>query len=539
MLSAPPSPILIAASVVVAALFLVGTGLIARFKTFHLPGRLDGVLAHPFAPFLAGAASAAITLFVWGSLREPPIIQDEQAYLLQARIFATGHWTGAVPPVPEFFEQVHVFVEPHLASKYPPGNSMLLVPGVWLGLPGLVPVLLSAVAGGLIFHLARQVSDPGVALLTWALWATSRTSLAWRASYLSENTTGVLWLLTLVALLLWTSRSRPRYLVVVSVALGWAFLTRPLSAVGFGAPILVLVAARVWRLKLWRQAALAMVAAIPIVFLSFLWQRETLGKWFTSPYAEYSREYAPSEKPGFGLDPTPPARPSPPEIAWVWQNFLPLHAAHVPRALPKILAERVAVLLLTLGEQWRVVLVCFFVVGCLRASGSAVFALGSAASLIAAYLIYASSSRWVVYYAEIFPVFFFVVACGVADVLRKLARLDGAQVRAALAVTTMMLVPCLIWDVISARETNDQHSAFHRTASQLLATIPDHAAVVFVHYPPGHDYHLTLVENSPNFRTTRLWLVYDRGPGDDRLLAVTDRPAYRLFTESWTLERIR
>jgi hypothetical protein len=69
--------------------------------------------------------------------------------------------------------------------------------------------------------------------------------------------------------------------------------------------------------------------------------------------------------------------------------------------------------------------------------------------------------------------------------------------------------------------------------------VPNDPAVVFVHYPDDHAHHWSLIRNSRDYRTARLWLVYDRGEENDRLLRRTNRPAYRLRTENWTLERLR
>ncbi len=73
---------------------------------------------------------------VWGSFHEPGVAHDERAYLLQAEIFARGHWTAPSPPIAAFFEQMHVFIEPAVFAKYPPAHALTLVPGMWLGLPG-------------------------------------------------------------------------------------------------------------------------------------------------------------------------------------------------------------------------------------------------------------------------------------------------------------------------------------------------------------------------------------------------------------------
>src|SRR5689334_19629416 len=99
-------------------------------------------------PLMAVAAGVLTTLlywWVWGAVRPVPALHDEAAYLLQARIFAGGHWTAPGRPLPEFFDQFYVLVTPVLASRYPPGHSLLLALGQLVGWPVLVPLILHGV----------------------------------------------------------------------------------------------------------------------------------------------------------------------------------------------------------------------------------------------------------------------------------------------------------------------------------------------------------------------------------------------------------
>ena len=87
------------------------------------------------------------------------VIHDEAAYLLQAAMIAHGHLFAPPPPLPEFFEQMHVFVTPVFAARYPPGFAIALVPGIWLGLPGLMPVLMSVTSHGPSLASATNASS--------------------------------------------------------------------------------------------------------------------------------------------------------------------------------------------------------------------------------------------------------------------------------------------------------------------------------------------------------------------------------------------
>jgi len=94
-------------------------------------------------------------------------IVDEDAYLTQAFLFRTGRlsYEGSAIPVP------HMTVESggRLASKYPPGNSLFLLPFTWFGwrtvfISGLLLALTGTALCGLLLKRLSPEADP-----TWAL----------------------------------------------------------------------------------------------------------------------------------------------------------------------------------------------------------------------------------------------------------------------------------------------------------------------------------------------------------------------------------
>src|SRR4051812_27526086 len=114
----------------------------------HLRGRIvpyARLLLHgPWMPVLLGFATGIATLYVWGSLSHSAVVHDESAYLLQAQLFSLGRFTAPTPPIPSFFEQLYVNLVPAISSKYPPGTSLLLAPGMKFGVPGLPVVVANA-----------------------------------------------------------------------------------------------------------------------------------------------------------------------------------------------------------------------------------------------------------------------------------------------------------------------------------------------------------------------------------------------------------
>src|ERR1700676_2152357 len=147
---------------------VIAVVLVAGWVGMRVPAdRFSAVRTLPdsrFAPAAVALVAMLVTWYVWGSLHQVAIVHDEASYLLQAETVARLRWAMPSPPLPAFFEQFHVLVAPTFASKYPPGHGILLVPGIWLGMPGLVPVLLNGLAAALLFVLARRVTNGWVAL---------------------------------------------------------------------------------------------------------------------------------------------------------------------------------------------------------------------------------------------------------------------------------------------------------------------------------------------------------------------------------------
>jgi hypothetical protein len=282
----------------------------------------------------------------------------------------------------------------------------------------------------------------------------------------------------------------------------------------------------------------ATLVAAPILALNLLWQERTLGHPLTSPYAEYSRQYFPFVRPGFGVDPSPPARDVPREITWLGESFRHLHAAHVPAALPGIAFDRALTLLLTLTET-RTILLAAVLWGAMLARGALAFGVASIAALLAGYLIYAHPARWVVYYVEVFPIVFAVAAAGIDEFLRRVTRLDAFRAAAAIVVAVALFTPWFALELVRARREKDAWHAFQREGARVLAGVQVDRAIIFVRYPPDHLHHFSLTHNTPDYREANQWIVPDRGERNIELLQMTDRPAFRLTTDTWTLERLR
>jgi hypothetical protein len=488
-----------------------------------------------WASVAAGCVTAAMVWYVMGTLRRVPVVDDEAAYLLQAGIFATVHWTVPSPPLPEFFEQLYVLVTPVLASKYWPGQSVVMAPGARLGLPGLAPVVLSGVAGGLVYALCRRAAGRVAALLTTLLWLSAPATLYDRAAYMSEVTTATAWLIAWWGLLQWRDR-RPgggAPLALSGAAVGLTLITRPLAGIALALPI-VLVACRIaWQRRpaqgfrhSWGAVGTAAGVMVVVCAIIPVWSARTTGSWRDTPLALYTAQYMPFDRPGFGVGSAAAVRALPADLAQETDAFRRLHQAYQPAAIPFMLLGRIIGIARDVWGGWRLGLLPFAVVGCVGLGAEGMFALASVALLIALSLCYAHPPGFSLYYLEGEPVLALVTALGVIRVVRaQRVPLVAVGLAAGLVAATVVTVT-------RVRTAVRNDGAYRAAFAALVSGIPDRQAIVFVRYGPSHNANQGLVRNVVDLGHARVWIVHDRGTDDVRLSAQAPERTPYLFDET-------
>ncbi len=248
--------------------------------------------------FLAFASLVGVALVVLQNFSNSA---DEYSCLFLAKCFASKKLYGATDALVEFFHFTHIGEKGgKWFSVYPPGWPLLLVPGLVAGIPWIVNPLLGALTLVFVYRLGRRVGDERSALLA-CLWIGSSSFFLFNAgSYFSHTACFLFLSLFLWCFMVAVEAGRGPWFFLSGLALGYAMMTRYLSAIAFGAPFVLYLLWRAVRKNDIRARHLAAFFCGLAVFNGFqLWfQYRITGNPFLTPI-HYFREH---ERLGFSRD---------------------------------------------------------------------------------------------------------------------------------------------------------------------------------------------------------------------------------------------
>lgn len=241
------------------------------------------------ALFSSAVGFLGTATFSWISIRVfdgVPHLDDSVAALFSAEALLSGRLTLPLPAYPEFFKVFGVLSAsdgvPHLAGMYPPGWSLLLMPGVALGAPWLINPLLGGALAVVVTALGSELYDRAVGRVAGILVVSSPLVGVVSATHLSHTSTALLLCLCWWATLRSSRTGLLRYGAMAGAGLGLAVLTRPVTAVILGLIIVLLPLSRPRQLLVQWRSNLVAVSAVAIgVALLLGYQQVTTGDALT------------------------------------------------------------------------------------------------------------------------------------------------------------------------------------------------------------------------------------------------------------------
>jgi len=267
--------------------------------------------ARPAAAVLLPAVLAIglrLLLLPWAETPYPSSARDEFSYLLAADTFASGRLTN--PPHPQFrhFESPHVLFQPTYASKYPPGQGLVLALGQALGHPWI----------GVLASVAALIIAAGWSMRAWfpapyALLGTTLLALRigvmsyWANTYWGGAVAAVGGALLIGALPRLVNKPTPLAGGLLGLGLGILAISRPFEGLIFSAITLAL-----WTFLFfarrgkpqWPRAkpapfkslvsplACATIAVTAVLLWLAYYQAAVTGDPFVAPYSAWRQTYS-------------------------------------------------------------------------------------------------------------------------------------------------------------------------------------------------------------------------------------------------------
>jgi hypothetical protein len=173
-----------------------------------------------------------------------PHLEDEMAYLFQAKTLERGHLVIDTPQPRRAYWQP--FVVDYDATgerfgKYSLGWPLLLAVGVNFGVWWIVNAWLAGLSVALVYRLGREIFNPDVGVIAAALMAFSPMALLLNGTLMSH--TSALFFTLLFAYGYWrmerSRRHTPGWGIVAGLSLGMVVINRPAAGVAIAIPFVL------------------------------------------------------------------------------------------------------------------------------------------------------------------------------------------------------------------------------------------------------------------------------------------------------------
>ena len=488
-----------------------------------------------------GGAMAAAACYSWYSTRFIPAIHDEASYLFQAQTFLMGRIVNPVHPEHLFFDQYHIINEGVYASKYFPGFALTLMPFLLIHQAFMNPIFFYGLELFLLFVIGKTLYGTRTAWFGMILTAISPQIFFQNCFLLTHLSECCFLLLCFLGVLLSERENKTGWLVLASSAWGFAFLIRPLTAVGFAFPLFIFWVIKAAKGKIEQPIQKFLWTLIPVFItlaIYFFYNKAVTGQFLKTPFDYYAEIHAPYHRYGFNQWTKYAAEASGPRVDKYFNEYYHNHTWTIGL---EFLGLRLAVFI-----QYLFGSTALGFLG-LAAWFTALRKKETAASLI----FWIFLSLQLIHIPHFYPgILTFgsnylyevsglvILACVNSFLILmhhprivKLRGLIGFVLIAACVISSVNLEKSLSLDLLSLRSMKVW------LAKQIAIRHMDQA-VIFVRYPAERNINLDVIENVPGLNS-RIVFAHDRGEENARLKSYFPNDDFYLWkVETAELEKL-
>lgn len=245
-------------------------------------------------------ASIILIISINFVFHETPVTDDEYTYDFQAQTLLAGRIINPPPPVKENFNNVFIINDGRSwVGKYNLGHPIIIAMGMLLGNRYIFTIILSISTLLLIYFITYELfKDKKLAFFSMVFGALSPFFYLISSSRLS-HTTSAFFLAFFTYLFLRSLRTEnSKFKIFISLlagfSVGYAFNTRPLTAIGFSLPFIILLTKKLFSdFKNTLGITIGMMVGFFIVFFFTLWYNYKIsGNPIVFPFNYYSSEEA-------------------------------------------------------------------------------------------------------------------------------------------------------------------------------------------------------------------------------------------------------
>jgi len=217
------------------------------------------------------------------------ITTDENAFIFQAKTFSKGMLYVPSHFLKSFFDSTGLVNDGRYFSKYFPSHALIMVPGMWLKAPYLMPHLLCALGLIITYLIARECYNAKIATYATLLTLVSPLYLLISCTLYSEITSFFFISLFMLFFIKMIRRDGYHYPIFSGIGLGIAYNARPLDALVVCLPFIMYGLYNLRKEKGYLRRLLLFAGCFSIFaifFLSYNWI--LTGSPFYTTYDYYS-----------------------------------------------------------------------------------------------------------------------------------------------------------------------------------------------------------------------------------------------------------